>query len=249
MKLDNCISKGFLKSVYLKDGNAVKVFDKKYNKSDVLYEALNTARVEDAGMDIPKLLSVDVVDGQWCITSEYVNGKTLAQLMKENPKKIDSYIDKMVDLHIFIQSKRNPLLIKLKDKITRQINELDCIDATKKYELLSRLNGMHEHSKLCHGDFAPENIIVTKSGKYVAIDWVHATQGNASADVARTYLLLALNDITIADKYLNVFCEKTGTDKRYVQEWLPIVAAAQLDKKHPEEKELLMKWLDVVNFE
>ena len=137
-------------------------------------------------MDIPKLLSVDVVDGQWCITSEYVNGKTLAQLMKENPKKIDSYIDKMVDLHIFIQSKRNPLLIKLKDKITRQINELDCIDATKKYELLSRLNGMHEHSKLCHGDFSPENIIVTKSGKYVAIDWVHATQGNASADVART---------------------------------------------------------------
>ena len=48
MKLDNCISKGILKSVYLKDGNAVKVFDKKYNKSDVLYEALNTARVEDA---------------------------------------------------------------------------------------------------------------------------------------------------------------------------------------------------------
>ena len=60
---------------------------------------------------------------------------------------------------------------------------------------------MHEHSKLCHGDFSPENIIVTKSGKLVAVDWVHATQGNASADVARTYLLLALNDIAVADRY------------------------------------------------
>lgn len=249
MKKENCISKGKMKSVYLKDGNAVKIFDKKYSKSDVLYEALNTARVEDAGMDIPKLLSVDVIDGQWSITSEYVEGKTLAQLIKENPKKVDTYIEKMVDLHIEIQSKSNPLLIKLKDKIKRQIDALDVIDAADKYELLTRLNGMHEHTKLCHGDFSPENIIVTKSGKYVAVDWVHASQGNASADVARTYLLIALNDSELADKYLDLFCQKTGTAKHYVQAWLPIVAAAQLEKERPEEKELLMKWLNVVNFE
>lgn len=249
MKFENCISKGALKSVYVNNGNAIKVFDKKYNKSDVLYEALNTARVEDAGMDIPRLLSVDVIDGQWCITSEYIEGKTLAQLIKENPKKLDTYINKMVDLQMDIHSRKNPLLVKLNDKITRQINELDCIDDTKKYELLSRLHGMHEHNKLCHGDFSPENIIVTKSGKYVAVDWVHAAQGNASADVARTYLLLALNNIKTADKYLDLFCKKSGTAKRYVQEWLPIVAAAQLDKKRPEETDLLMSWLDVVNFE
>lgn len=249
MKFDNCISKGKLKSVYLKDGKAIKVFDKKYNKSDVLYEALNTARVEDAKADVPKLLSVDVIDGQWCITSEYVEGSTLAELMKAHPKKMDTYLQQMVDLQISIHSKRNPLMIILKDKLIRQINDLDCIDSTKKYEILTRLNGMHEHSKLCHGDFSPENIIVTKSGKLVAVDWVHATQGNASADVARTYLLLALNDIAVADRYLDIFCAKSGTAKNYVQNWLPIVAAAQLDKKRPEEKELLTKWIDVVNFE
>lgn len=153
MKFDNCISKGKLKSVYLKDGKAIKVFDKKYNKSDVLYEALNTARVEDAKADVPKLLSVDVIDGQWCITSEYVEGSTLAELMKSHPKKMDTYLQQMVDLQLSIHSKRNPLMIRLKDKLIRQINDLDCIDSTKKYEILTRLNGMHEHSKLCHGDF------------------------------------------------------------------------------------------------
>ena len=36
--------------------------------------------------------------------------------------------------------------------------------------------------------------------------------------------------------YMDLFCDKTGTEKRYVQGWLPIVAAAQLAYKRPEEK-------------
>ena len=81
------------------------------------------------------------------------------------------------------------------------------------------------------------------------LDWVHATQGNASADAAKTYLLFALEDQKKADMYLELFCQKSKTEKRYVETWLPIVAAAQLTKNKPEEKEFLMKWLDVVEYE
>ena len=49
--------------------------------------------------------------------------------------------------------------------------------------------------------------------------------------------------------YLDLFCKKTNTSRQYVQRWLPIVAAAQLAKKRPEENELLMNWLDVVEYE
>ena len=48
---------------------------------------------------------------------------------------------------------------------------------------------------------------------------------------------------------MDAFCKKSNTEKRYVQTWLPIVAAAQLTKQKEEEKELLMKWLDVVEYE
>ena len=59
--MNNCISKKDTKAVY-KDGNTVrKVFAPDYSKTDVLYEALNTARVEDTGLDIPKILSVSVI--------------------------------------------------------------------------------------------------------------------------------------------------------------------------------------------
>ena len=248
MKLNNCIYKSELKNVYHEDGKAIKVFNPNYSKTDVLYEALNTARVEDSGMDIPKLLDVSFVNGQWSITSEYIEGKTLSTLMKENPGNMDNYIEQMVDLQLEINQRQNPFLNKLKDKLSFQISSLDMINDSTKYELHMLLEAMPKHTKLCHGDFNPDNIIVTESGKLYVIDWVHATQGNASADVARTYLLLAMNSIEIADKYMNCFCVKSATAKKYVEHWIPIVAAAQLGKNKPEEKELLLKWADVSDF-
>ena len=94
---------------------------------------------------------------------------------------------------------------------------------------------------------AIKNIIFNDEGTYV-INWSNARQGNASADVARTYMLLCLHHPDIADKYLDKYCLKSGTSKMYVQQWLPIVAAAQLIKNKPEEKALLMKWIDVVDY-
>ena len=109
---------------------------------------------------------------------------------------------------------------------------------------------MPNHVKVCHGDFNPSNVIVTGSGEMYVIDWSHATQGNASADVARTYLIFCLEGKeNIAEKYLQMFCEKSGTTKRYVQRWLPIVAASQTVKKNEEEKELLNRWVNVVEYE
>lgn len=248
MNLEVLISKGKNASVY-RDGNkAIKLFNKEVHKTDVLNEALNTSRVEETGLVIPSIEEVGVINGQWAITMNFIEGQTLAKLMKNDKEHIEMYIEDMVDLQLLIHSKRAPLLNKLKDKLVRQINSLDVLDNIKKYDLLTRLDGMPKHVKVCHGDFNPNNIIVS-DGKMYVLDWVHATQGNASADAARTYLLFALEDIKIAEYYMDTFCKKSKTEKRYVQTWLPIVAAAQLTKQKEEEKELLMKWLDVVEYE
>ncbi|MCI9051813.1 MAG: phosphotransferase [Lachnospiraceae bacterium] len=250
MKLnnENMISSRETAKVYKVDNMAVKVFKADHPTSEVLNEALNTARVEETGLNIPKIIEISKIDGQWAITTEFIEGKTIAQLMKENPDDVEKYIDMMVDLQLEVNVKRCPLLNRMKEKMIRQIQSVTEINETTKYELLTRLESMPKHIKLCHGDFNPSNIIIGEEKTYI-LDWVHATQGNASADVARTYLLLALQSTEQADIYLNKFCEKTGTAKQYVQRWLPIVAAAQLTKKRPEEKELLMKWLDVVEYQ
>ena len=244
------ISSSSTKSVY-RDGNvAIKEFCEGFPKAEVLNEALCNARVEDLpGLHVPKILGVSVVDGKWSIMKEYIEGKTLEQLMEENPDKTQEYMEQMVDLQLEIHSKACPLLNKLKEKTIRALNEEPELDESTRYELLTRLDGMPKHTKLCHGDFSPSNIIVQEDGTMYVIDWVHAAQGNASADVARTYLLISLKDSKLADLYMDLFCEKTDTDKRYVQGWLPIVAAAQLVKKRPEEKELLEKWINVFPYQ
>ena len=251
--MKKCIYKGSQKSVYLDGDKVSKVFALSYNKSDVLYEALNTARVEDTGLDIPKLLSVSVDDGQWVITSEYAKGSTLEELLKAHPENTDSYIEAMVDFQISFNKRSNPLLLSLKDKLNRQIKELN-VDDHIKYELESRLEELPTHNKLCHGDYCPENIIVTtdKNNKITgitAVDWVHATKGNASADVANTYLTLKLSDEKLADKYIKLFCEKTATDMKYVNKWMPIVAAARLTRKKPDEKAMLESMIDICDFQ
>ena len=249
MKLDKVMAVRTSKTVYRDDDKAIKVFDEGYSKADVLNEALNQARVEETGLKIPRVLEVGMENGKWAIVSEYIEGKTLARLMEENPDKKDEYLELFVDIQMNIHAQKAPMLNRLKDKMMRKIRETT-LDATTRYDLLMRLESMPKHNKVCHGDFNPSNVIIASDGTPYIIDWSHATQGNASADVARTYLLFWLNgDIDGAEKYLDLFCKKSDTAKQYIQKWLPIVAASQSVKGKPEEREFLLHWVDVVDYE
>ncbi|MBQ3038174.1 MAG: phosphotransferase [Clostridia bacterium] len=249
MKFDKTIAVRENKTIYKTGDAVVKVFDSSYSKADVLNEALNQARIEETGINMPKIREVLTIDGKWAIVSDFIEGKTMAQLMEENPDKYDEYLDKFVDLQLDIHNRKAPLLNKLKDKMHRKISEAD-LDATTKYELNTRLESMPKHNKVCHGDFNPANIIISPDGTPYVLDWAHATQGNASADVARTYLLFCLKgDEMIAKKYLDIFCKKSDTARQYVQKWMPIVAASQSVKGKPEEREFLLSWADVVEYE
>ena len=234
------------KTVYRDGDTAVKVFDSDYAKYDILNEALNQSRVENIGINVPKVLEVKTIDGKWAIVYEFIEGKSLGQLMQENPEKIDEYLEMFVDLQMSVHKCSCPMLTNIKDKMDRKICEAD-LDATTRYELHTRLASMPKHTKVCHGDFNPYNIIVKPDGTPYIIDWSHVTQGNASADVARTYLLFNLhNKNELADKYLDLFCKKSDTAKQYIQQWMPIVAASQSVKGKKEEREFLMGWVNVV---
>jgi serine/threonine protein kinase len=249
MKLDKIIAVRTSKTIYSDGDKVIKVFDKDYSKANVLNEALNQARVEETNLNIPKILEVTKIEDKWAIVLEKINGKTLDILMNENPEKYDEYLEMFVDLQLEVHSQKAPMLNRLRDKMDYKIAAAD-LDATTRYDLHTRLEGMPKKNKVCHGDFNPSNIIISENGTPYIIDWSHATQGNASADVARTYLLFYLaGNITGAEKYLNLFCKKTDTAKQYVQKWIPIIAASQLGKGKKEQREFLLHWVNVVDYE
>lgn len=234
--------------VYRDGYRIIKLFKANVPKTYVLYEALTNSRIELADILVPKLYEVSVFEGRWAIIMEHIEGKTYAELIRENPDKVDFYLDDMAELHIEIQSTPALKLSKLKDKLERLINEMTELDETMKYELLTRLGGMPSHTKLCHCNYIPENVVANENGIYI-LDWHNARQGNASADVANTYLLLTLQSSYMAEKYLDLFCEKTFTPKNYVHQWMPIVAAARYGLANQNERDLLMKYIDVVSYE
>ena len=163
MKFDTIVAQRRNKTIYRDGDNCIKVFDSDYSKADVLNEALNQARIEETGLNIPKIREVMTVDGKWAIVYDYVEGKTLAQLMEDEPEKMEDYLNLFVDLQLEVHGKRSAKLIKLKDKMKNKISETT-LDATTRYELHTRLEGMPKHDKVCHGDFNPSNIIITEDG-------------------------------------------------------------------------------------
>ena len=157
------------KTVYKDENRTIKLFVDEYPKSNILNEALNQARVEETGLNIPKLLEVSKIGSRWALISEYIQGKSLETLMQENPEKIDEYMELFINTQLEVLSKQAPLLNKLKNKMKRKIEETDLSDAIK-FELNMRLESTPKHNRVCHGDFNPSNVIVTDDGKvYVCL--------------------------------------------------------------------------------
>ena len=248
-KLDNLEVERKNKSVYSEDGKTIKLFAENYPSSKVLNEAINLAKVEEnTDLQIPKLVEVGKIGNRWALVMEYIEGTPLNKLMDAHPERIDAYLTFLAEVQTYISSKTVSMLPVLKEKYRRKITESKELSEDAKFELLQRLNGMKNHTKLCHGDFSPSNVIIKSDGKYAIIDWAHATQGNASADIAKTYINFASNNRQeMGDKYLDIISEKSKINKEYIQRWLPIVAAAYLDQEN-ENKELLKKWSDIVDF-
>ena len=248
MDLNRIIAVRNSNTVYRDEDKVYKVFDKSYSKADVLNEALNQARIEETGLNIPKILGVTMTDGKWTIITEYIKGKTLAELIAEDPANKDEYLKQFVSLQLLMHSKTCPGLNKLKDKMNIKIDQTDLL-ATVRYDLHMRIEAMPRHNKVCHGDYNPSNIIISEDGTPYILDWSHATQGNASADAAMTFLQFCLDgDRKGAKDYLELFCQMSGTDRQYIYKWMPIVTAVYKLKGNERERELLNSWMDVVDY-
>lgn len=244
MRLDRIIAVRTSKTVY-KDGDlAIKVFDSSYSKADILHEALQQTRMEEAGINVPSVRGIEQIDGKWAIISELISGKTLFRLMQENPNEDDNHIKILASVHSELTKKEAPLIIRLNDRLIRKIQAVNLSNPIKK-ELFSILNKKEQTFNVCHGDLTPSNIIISKDGTPYILDWSHSTSGNPASDAAISYLLLSIrHGKDIAEKYLDLFCNFRQIDKEEIESWMPLMAAAQLQKCRPCERAELKAQVD-----
>lgn len=240
------------KVVYDLGDKIAKVFNETKPVSDVFNEALNLARINECGIRSPKALEVTKLEGDeagWALITTKVPGVTLAEKIEAEPQRFGEYLEQFVDLQIEIHGYSSPLLNRQDDKYARMINSLEAINATTRYNLLERLDGLKKGTAVCHGDFNPSNVIVSEDGTLSVCDWAHATQGAPAADVAMTYLLFSLTSKEQAEAYLDTYCERADMAKQIVRQWLPVIAASELARKRKVNEEFLMSWVDVFDYQ
>lgn len=240
------------KVVYDLGDKIAKVFNETKPVSDVFNEALNLARINECGIRSPKALEVTKLEGDeagWALITTKVPGVTLAEKIEAEPQRFGEYLEQFVDLQIEIHGYTSPLLNRQDDKYARMINSLEAINATTRYNLLERLDGLKKGTAVCHGDFNPSNVILSEDGTLSVCDWAHATQGAPAADVAMTYLLFSLTSKEQAEAYLDTYCERADMAKQIVRQWLPVIAASELARKRKVNEEFLMSWVDVFDYQ
>jgi aminoglycoside phosphotransferase (APT) family kinase protein len=142
-----------------------------------------------------------------------------------------------------------------KDRLRYDIDETSHLTDDLRRKARDLLDRLPDGQNICHGDFHPENVLITKKGP-VVIDWMTACSGSSWADVARTNLILTIG-VKAAGKniplllrmivrlyhriYLNRYRALHPDSTDELVRWTPVIAAARLSENIIPEREALIK--------
>lgn len=244
MNLDRIIAVRNTKTLYRDGSRCIKVFSSSYNGSDVIGEAFDQAAALAAGLNVPKIYEVSENEGKWYITSEFIKGKNLSELIVEFPERLDEYLAIFTEVQITINNAICPPLRSISDILSSRIEKCD-LTALDKFVLRSQIKLMPRDNKFLHGDLESSNIIITRNGTPYILDWSQAAQGDISADIAISYMsFMADNEVELAKRYLEKISFVSGADIDRVMQWLPAVAAAMSVNSFGSKREYLLKYAD-----
>jgi hypothetical protein len=253
------IAKGRTAEIYAwENGRILKLFLDWVTPHWVEEEATAARIVHSAGLPVPWCGDVIEVDGRLGIVFEQVFGITMLQSFQQHPHTLFAMISELARLHTRLHATSVPELPSQSMAVKWSLQNAPSIQEEQRVALLAQLDRLPDGDRVCHNDFHPDNVIVTKHGTTI-IDWMTARRGNPMADVARTALLInngSTNQelpggrfLAIARRlgywwYLQQYARLGGLDSNQFKQWLPIMAAARLNERIPGEEEWLLRLID-----
>ena len=241
MNLGTPIATGNTAEVYRCDNRAIKVFQDHLPGTEAEKEAWKQQLAYVNGLPVPEVLEVTEVAGRPAIIMEYIEGTTLGELLCNNKREAEFYMNLSVEMQRTIHQVKADSIESMREKLIRQIESAPLVDDRQKSGLIKTLQAISYDPRLCHGDFHLFNLMKLED-KVTIIDWVDASTGDIRADVYRTYLLYSQFSEEWADLYLRLYCEQSGLQREEIFQWGPIIAAARLSEEVASENpERLLK--------
>jgi len=255
MHLGTPIALGRTAEIYAwKDGYIIKLFRNWMTAASVEQEARVARAVHRAGLPVPAVGEVVEVNGRLGLVYERVEGVSMLEILRTKPWTLFRFARLLAELHADMHACTVPELPSQRQRLEDRIRRAEALSADLKRVVLTVLDEMPDGEHLCHGDFHPDNILMTAQGP-VIIDWMDATRGHPLSDVARTSLLLrvaALSPGTPAQwvmeamrhwfhaAYLKRYFQLRPGNRQQLATWRPVIAAARLGENITDEQDRLI---------
>ena len=248
--------------LYWGNNQVLKLFWDEIPKNRIDFEFKASKLVKKYYKYVPKVYDRVVMKGREGITYEFIDGKTMVEIIKKSPLKIGKFAKVLAKLHNEMHQLEIPVIRSQKDYFEQRIQNIQLLSKDQKKIIINYLKNLSSGSILCHGDFHMENVLISESGPII-IDWSNINVGNHHADVARTLYILKhshdpsssqqsslMNFITkffrnySVKKYFNNYKRLRKVSLKEVRKWNLIVYAVRLGEEIAEEQDFLLKEIE-----
>jgi uncharacterized protein (TIGR02172 family) len=176
------------------DGQALKLYHAGWPASWVEHEAQVSRAVAVTGLPVPAVGATLELDGRYGLLFERIVGSSLVRQFSAKPWTLARALRAFTDLHLAMHRCVVLGIPAQREQLARLIHEASPLPEGIREAALERFDRLPDSDALCHGDYHPDNVLMTLNGPII-IDWGSASKGHPLADVARTELLLQVGEL------------------------------------------------------
>ena len=239
------------------DGHVLKLFRTDWGMDAAEHEATLAQVIYDAGAPSAQVFGAIEVAGRAGVVYERIVGPSLLGELRAHPLRLPFVAGTLAEVHAAMHARTVEGLHSLRDVLANRIRNAVPLPADHRDAALRALDALPDGNALCHGDYHPDNVLLSARGPLV-IDWENATIGDPLADVARTLLLLRASVVyerspsarlltgaarpVLGALYLRRYRQLAPFDSWRLSGWeLPVTAARLSEGVTPEEAYLLAR--------
>jgi aminoglycoside phosphotransferase (APT) family kinase protein len=184
------VARGFVSEVFAWDeGRVVKLYLAGTPLGTVKRAHHVTRAAWEAGLPVPATFDLVEIEGRHGIIFERIDGISMRKHFQFRPWKLFGSANQLGELHSQVHGWKAPKEIPpLRQRLEERIDTTPSFSESERRRARWCLSQLPDGESLCHGDFHPDNILLTAHGP-VVVDWETGSRGDATADVAATSLL------------------------------------------------------------
>ncbi len=206
------IGRGATSTVYrLPDGTVCKLFNPEFSEEEILRESRMAQSAYALGIRVPKPYGPVKAEGRTGIQSEFLEGETLADVLKKDPEQRDNLLPAYIrELKRFHETGADADdFVCAKDLYLEKIEKLwgtSWYTAEELEKMRQLVLSVPDRNTLVYGDYHPQNILV-KDGELFFVDLGDMCLGHPVFDfamIANTHYIIPKMNPAYAEKYFVV---------------------------------------------